>query len=234
MIDGVADAFMRIYNADGTEASACGNAARCVAALLMSERNNSHIRLATVSNVLECCNDKDGLVTVDMGLVRLDWTEIPLAERCDTLHLPIAAGPFADPVAVNIGNPHAVFFVNASNNESTESTELGSIAEFGSLLEHHPLFPERANIGVAQVLARDRLRLKIWERGSGITLACGTGACAAVVASHRRGLTDRLATVVLDGGTLTIEWCVNDHVLMTGPATISFIGALPETLLFGV
>jgi diaminopimelate epimerase len=153
-----------------------------------------------------------------MGPARLDWRDIPLAEACDTLHLPISLGPLQDGVAVSMGNPHAVFFV-----PDVMAVDLPLL---GPQLEHHPLFPARANIEVVQVIDRGRLRMRVWERGAGITQACGSGACATLVAAARRGLTGRKAEVVLDGGTLTIEWLPNDHVLMTGGWTASFQGEI--------
>ena len=214
---GLADAFMRIRNADGGEVEACGNATRCVARLVMDELGRGHAIVETVAGLLDAEAMPEGLVAVDMGPARLDWREIPLREAVDTLRIPIAAGPLADPVATNMGNPHATFFV--------ADAEAVALAEFGPVLENHRMFPERANIGVAQILDPGRIRLRVWERGVGITRACGTGACAAQVAACRRGLTGRRADVVLDGGTLTIEWLADGHVLMTGPAAVSFRGS---------
>ncbi|HEY3848065.1 MAG TPA: diaminopimelate epimerase, partial [Acetobacteraceae bacterium] len=151
-----------------------------------------------------------------MGPAQLDWTDIPLARPTDTLHLDLALWPLADPAAVSMGNPHATFFV----------ADLAAlpIEDLGPALEHDALFPEHANIGFAQVVAPDRIRLRVWERGAGLTLACGSGACAALVNAHRRGLADRRATVLVDGGELTIEWREDGHVLMTGPVATAFIG----------
>jgi diaminopimelate epimerase len=153
-----------------------------------------------------------------MGPARLDWPDIPLARPMDTLHLDLPAGPVADPAAASMGNPHATFFVADVANLP--------VAELGPRLEHDPLFPERANIGFAQVLAPDRIRLRVWERGAGLTRACGSGACAALVNAHRRGLTGRWATLLMDGGELEIEWREDGHVLMTGPVATSFIGEI--------
>ncbi|MEO5372856.1 MAG: diaminopimelate epimerase [Alphaproteobacteria bacterium] len=215
-----ADVFMTIRNADGGEVSACGNATRCVGALLMAETGRDRVIIETRAGLLDARRAEDGLVSVDMGPARLDWREIPLAVEMDTLHLHLGAGPLADPVGVSMGNPHAVFFV--------ADAEAVDLARFGPPLEHDPLFPERANIEVVQVLGPARLRMRVWERGSGITRACGTGACAAVVAAARRGLAGRRAAVVLDGGTLTIDWRDDGRVLMTGPARVSFTGVLDE------
>ncbi|MFH1158758.1 MAG: diaminopimelate epimerase [Pseudomonadota bacterium] len=156
-------------------------------------------------------------VSVDMGVVHLEWQEIPLSREEDTLSLPISKGEMKNPVAVNVGNPHAVFFV-----ENVEKVDLEAV---GPEIEHHPLFPERINVEVAEVLSPSKIRMRVWERGVGITQACGTGACAAAVAGVRRGITERKVTVVLDGGTLDIEWCESDgHVLMTGDATEVYRG----------
>ncbi len=219
----LADAFMRIRNADGGEVAACGNAARCVAALLMQEREGRHVIIETAAGLLDAERREDGLVSVDMGRVSFDWRDIPLARPADTLHLGLRYGPLADPVAVSVGNPHAVFFV--------DDAEAVPLQVIGPEVEHDPLFPQLTNVEVAQVLGSGRIRLRVWERGVGLTRACGTGACAAVVAAHRRGLCGRVADVVLDGGTLSIECLRDDHVLMTGPAAVSFSGTLDPSLL---
>ena len=220
---GVAEAAMRIFNADGSEVGACGNATRCVAALLFREGDTDHVTIETDAGLLDASAAPGGLVTVDMGPVRTDWREIPVAEALDTLHMGIVEGPLRDPVGVNVGNPHAVFFVEDAANIPLD--------KLGPKLERHRLFPQRANIDVAQVLSPTRLRLRVWERGVGITLACGTGACAAAVAAHRRNLAGRKIDVVVDGGTLQIEWAADNHVLMTGPAATSFTGELDPALL---
>lgn len=223
-----ADVFMRIYNPDGGEAQACGNATRCVASVVMDERKTDQVTVQTVAGLLE--SQKTGVgsnglpvISVDMGLARLDWREIPVAQACDTNHMPVGVGPLQDPVGTNMGNPHATFFV--------DDAAAIPLAELGPKLEHDRFFPERANIGVAQVLGEGRLRLRVWERGAGITLACGSGACAAVVAASRRGLVPRKADVVLEGGTLAIEWLRDDHVLMTGGIAVAFKGELDRSLL---
>jgi diaminopimelate epimerase len=223
-----ADVFMRIYNPDGGEAGACGNATRCVASVVMDERKTDQVTVQTIAGLLE--SQKTGVgsnglpvISVDMGPARLDWREIPVREACDTNHMPIGVGPLQDPVGTNMGNPHATFFV-----DDAAAIPLG---ELGPKLEHDRFFPERANIGVAQLLGESRLRLRVWERGAGITLACGSGACAAVVAASRRGLVPRKADVVLEGGTLTIEWLRDDHVLMTGGIAVAFKGELDRSLL---
>jgi diaminopimelate epimerase len=216
-----ADAFMRIRNPDGAEAGACGNATRCVVDLLVRETGRRAQVIRTVAGNLPCEALPDGRVCVDMGVARLDWPDIPLARPMDTLHLRLAVGPVADPAAANMGNPHATFFV-----ADMASLPAEEIEALGPRLEHHKLFPERANIGFAQVLAPDRIRLRVWERGAGLTLACGSGACAALVNAHRRGLTGRRAIVLVDGGELEIEWRADGHVLMTGPVATSFVGEI--------
>lgn len=217
------DAWMTIYNPDGSESGACGNATRCVAWLLMGQNGSDRVVIETRAGLLDAEARGDKMVAVDMGAARLDWREIPLAEAVDTLHLGIAAGPLADPVAVSMGNPHAVFFV-----DDVAAIDLAAV---GPGLEHHPLFPERTNVEIVQVLGPETLRMRVWERGAGITQACGTGACATLVAAARRGLTGRKAEVVLDGGSLFIEWLADDHVLMTGPVALAFSGILDPGLL---
>lgn len=215
---GLADYGLVFLNSDGSESGACGNGTRCAAALLMDETGGGEISFESVAGVLDCLRNGDGSVAVDMGRPALDWRGIPLSEDRDTLHLGIGEGPLSDPAGVGMGNPHAVFFV--------DDAEAVPIAEIGPRLEHHRLFPERANIGVAQVEASDRLRLRVWERGAGLTQACGSGACAAVVAAARRGLTERKVTVEVDGGELLIDWAEDDHVMMSGPTATSFRGVL--------
>jgi diaminopimelate epimerase len=220
-----ADAFMRIWNADGGEVEQCGNAARCVAWLLMEASGRDHARLDTPVGVLDVARAGERRVTVDMGAPGLDWRDIPLAEPMDTRGIELQVGPIDNPVlhtpgCVSMGNPHVVFF--------TPDAEAAPVREVGSMIEHHRLFPERTNVEFAQVKGRDRMRLRVWERGVGVTKACGTGACAAVVAACRRGLTDRKVTVEMDGGELVIEWRPeDDHVLMTGPVAVEFTGTLP-------
>ena len=206
------DAFMRIYNQDGSEAGACGNAARCVADILLRETGRSDATIRTISGDLTTHRHGDGFVAVDMGPVRLDWTDIPLARPMDTLRLDLPGAP----AAASMGNPHATVFVS--------DLAAVPVATLGPMLEHDPIFPQRANIGFAQVLGPETMRLKVWERGAGLTLACGSGACAALVNAHRRGLTHRRATVILDGGALEIEWRDDGNVLMTGPVATSFHG----------
>jgi diaminopimelate epimerase len=215
-------AFMRVYNADGGEVGACGNGTRCIARLLMEELGVREVVVETAAGLLSVRADALGY-TADMGPPRLGWDEIPLARPMDTLALDLALGPLERPVAVSMGNPHAVFFV--------EDVEAIALAELGPALEHHPLFPERANIGVAEVRDPRTIRLRVWERGVGITAACGTAACAALVAAARRGLTGRAAEVRLDGGSLRVVWSERDRVLMTGPAALCCSGELAPELL---
>lgn len=219
----LADAFMRIYNADGGEVAACGNASRCVAAMLMGENNTDHAIIETRAGLLDAEAKGNGLIGVDMGRVSFDWRDIPLSKAADTARLDIAAGPLRGPVAVNVGNPHAVFFV--------DDAEAVALEVFGPIVERDPLFPEGTNVEAAQVLGPERIRLRVWERGAGVTRACGTGACATLAAASRRGLTGRSAEIVLDGGSLWIEWLKDDHVLMTGPVAVSFSGVLDHALL---
>ncbi len=222
--NGRADVFLRFWNSDGGEVDACGNGTRCAASLIMAESGRETIAIETAAGLLGAQAAGPGRVTVDMGAARLAWDEIPLAREQDTLHLELArhlefeAGGLRDPVAVNMGNPHAVFFV--------ADAAAVDLARLGPELEHDPLFPERANIGIAQLTGPDQLRLRVWERGAGITRACGTGACAAAVAAARRGLTGRRVTVTLDGGPLEIEWREDGHVEMTGPVATAFVGEL--------
>jgi len=222
---GRADAFMRIWNADGGEVGQCGNAARCVGWLLMEESGKADARLETAGGVLAISRAGPAAITVDMGAPGLDWRDIPLAEPMDTRGIELQVGPIDAPLlhtpgCVSMGNPHVVFFV--------ADAEAAPVREVGSMIEHHRLFPEGVNVGFAEIKAPGRIRLRVWERGAGLTRACGTGACAAVVAAHRRGLCDRTATVEMDGGELIIQWRAgDDHVLLTGPVALDFRGELP-------
>jgi len=211
------DAFMGVRNADGSVAENCGNGARCVADLLMNETGKTKIVLETLGGPVTATRAAKGLVSIDMGPARLKWDEIPLAKDADTLRLPITEGPLSEPAGVSMGNPHMVFFV--------PDAEAIDLEKLGPKLEHHPLYPQRANVEVVQAMSRTHLRMRVWERGSGITMACGTGACAVAVAAVRRGLSERSVKVMLDGGDLEIEWReVDGHVIMTGPATHAFSG----------
>ncbi|MBN9438688.1 diaminopimelate epimerase [Bosea sp. (in: a-proteobacteria)] len=228
------DAFVRIYNTDGSEAGACGNGTRCVAWAMMADPQmgdpaKKTLTLETKGGLLPARRLSDLVFTVDMGEPRLTWDEIPLAEPFhDTSGFELQIGPIDAPVlhtpgAVNMGNPHAVFFVDDPYRFNLE--------QIGPLLENHPIFPDRANIGLAAVKAPDHIVLRVWERGAGITRACGSGACAALVAAVRRELSDRKATVSLPGGDLVIEWRESDgHVLMTGPVELEREGVLEPAL----
>ncbi len=224
-----ADVFMRIWNADGGEVGACGNAARCVAGIVAAERGEKSVSIETESGVLSALAGADGTVTVDMGAPRFAWNEIPLSEPFhDTRRIELQIGPIDAPVlhtpsVVNVGNPHALFFV--------DDVAAHDLAKFGPMLEHHPLFPERANISLVQVLSEDHLKVRTWERGAGLTRACGTAACAAAVAAARLKLAGRKVSVSLPGGDLLVEWREGDgHILMTGPYTLDFEGTLPAEL----
>jgi diaminopimelate epimerase len=225
-----ADVFMRIRNPDGGEAEACGNATRCVASQLMAESGKDAVVVETVAGLLPASDAGNGLYSVDMGPANLDWNDIPLAREGDTLHVDVAVGPesapvLSDPVAVNMGNPHAVFFV-----DDLDAVDVHTV---GPILEHHPMFPERANISFAKVISRGAIRMRVWERTAGVTQACGSAACAVLVAAARRGLTGRGAEVTLDGGTLKIAWREDGHVMMTGPVATSFSGQLDAALFDG-
>ncbi len=220
-----ADVFMRILNADGSEVSACGNASRCVAALLRPDLGRDRMSIETRAGTLDARVGEDGLVTVDMGVPRFAWEEIPLARPAvDTRSIDLTcASPdgrvLSEPSVVNVGNPHCIFWVR-----DAESYDL---AAFGAQLEHDPLFPERANISLAEIIDDKTIKLRVWERGTGITRACGTAACAAAVSAARTGRTGRKVTVELPGGVLSIDWLADDHhILMTGPAEIEFRGII--------
>ena len=224
-----ASAYVRFWNSDGEETGACGNGTRCVAWLLMQSAGKESVAFDTVAGRLSGVAAGEKLVTVDMGQPGLDWTQIPLSEEMNTERVELQVGPIDaplvhTPVCVSMGNPHVVFFVDAPVSDEFA-------AKTGSLVEHHPLFPEGVNVGFAHVASRDHIQLKVWERGAGLTQACGTGACAAQVAAVRRGLTDRKARVAFESGSLVIEWRESDgHVIMTGPITMEYAGKLPEAV----
>ncbi|WP_170326239.1 diaminopimelate epimerase [Ruegeria arenilitoris] len=216
--NGESDAHLVFYNADGSTSAACGNATRCIARFLMEETGKSDLTLTTERGTLYARDAGDGLTSVNMGPPQLDWHEIPLAEEADTLELPIEGGP----TATGMGNPHCTFFV--------EDAEAIPLTEFGARYEYHPLYPERTNVQVAQVIGPDHIRMRVWERGVGITLASGSSSCATAVAAARRGLTGRKVQIDLDGGTIWIDWR-EDGVWMTGPTCHVFSGTLtPEFL----
>ena len=224
------DAFVRIYNSDGSEAGACGNGMRCVADLLFKETGKNALTFQTTAGIVNCWKGDQPLVsTVDMGEPRFAWNEIPLAEEFhDTRMIELQIGPIDHPIlhspsAVSMGNPHAIFWVDDVN--------AYDLAKFGPLLENHPIFPERANITLCAVKARDHIVIRTWERGAGLTKACGSAACAAAVAAARLKRADRKVTVTLPGGDLLIEWRERDnHVLMTGPVEYEFEGRFEPAL----
>ena len=223
------DLFMRIYNAEGGEVDACGNATRAIAGLVAGETGADTVTLRTNAGILATRIHGD-LVTADMGAPRFEWDQIPLAEPfADTTGIELQIGPIDAPVlhtpsVVNVGNPHAIFWV--------DDLDAHDLAKFGPMLENHPMFPERANITLAQVLSDDRIKVRVWERGAGLTLACGTAACATAVAAARKGLTGRKVTIELPGGPLAIEWrSSDDHILMTGPWALDGNGIIPPALL---
>jgi len=213
-----ADVFMEIWNQKGGEVDACGNATRCIAWLVLKETGKDEVIVETKAGLLKCRPASEMQIAVDMGKPRLEWDQVPLAEAMHTHHIDVKIGPIDNPVlsnpgAVSMGNPHCVFFV--------EDFERARPDKVGPMIEFHPLFPEQANVGFARVDGSDKIRLKVWERGVGMTLACGTGACAAVVAAVRQKRTDRKVEVEVDGGTLMIEWREkDDHVIMTGPVEL--------------
>jgi diaminopimelate epimerase len=213
-------AFVRIYNPDGLQVEACGNATRCVGWLFLHESKREKVMIDTLGGRLSCRLAGEKQVAVEMGKLRTGWQDIPLAHEMDTLHLGIGAGPLQDPVGMNIGNPHAVFFVDDLN--------AVDLTIYGPQLQKHPLFPEEANIGAAQLIDSKTLKLSVWERPGALTTACGTGACVAVGAAHRRGLTDaKHMTVIMPVGSVEIELKGDGTMVMTGPVEVSYTGYLP-------
>ena len=215
-----ADARISLRNADGSLAEACGNGTRCVAKLLMAETGRDRVTIDSDAGRLDCVAAGGGNITVDMGEAGTEWRDIPLVREADTLALDLGQPDLGAAVAVSIGNPHVVFFV--------DDAEAVDLEWLGPQLEHSALFPQRTNVEIAQVTGPGQIRLRVWERGAGITRACGTGACATAVAAARRGLSGRDCEIALDGGVLHIRWRDDGHVLMTGPAAESFRGDLPE------
>lgn len=218
LTNGKGDAHLTFYNADGSTSGACGNATRCIARHLILETGKPELHLTTDRGDLYARDAGNGLTSVNMGAPQLDWQDIPLAEEADTLELPIEGGP----TATGMGNPHCTFFV--------EDAEVIPLEEFGQRYEHHPLYPQRTNVQVAQVTGPDRIRMRVWERGVGVTLASGSSSCATAVAAARRGLTGRKVQIDLDGGTLWIDWA-EDGVWMTGPTMHVFDGTLTREFL---
>lgn len=221
---GQADTFMRVLNADGSEVDACGNATRCIGMLLANELGRPNATVETGAGILKTTMTAPGNVTVDMGEPNFNWEAIPLAEEFrDTRAIELQIGPIDDPVlhspsVVSVGNPHAIFWVDDVASQP--------LAKFGPLLENHPVFPERANISVAEIVSREKIKLRTWERGVGITKACGTAACAAAVCAIRKKFVDRRVEVALPGGSLEITWQDNNRILMTGPAELEFEGEI--------
>ncbi len=216
--DAGVDFGLEFWNSDGTRAGACGNATRCVSDWMMRRLDKDSVVLRTARGTLAAQRRADGLVSVNMGAPLFDWAQIPLARAMETAHLPLEG----DPVAIGMGNPHCVFFV--------PDAEAVDVAGRGARIENDPLFPEATNVEFASLTGPDRLRMRVWERGAGITLACGSGTCATAVAAHLRGLTGRQVVVDVDGGTLWIDWR-EDGVWMTGPVAHVFDGVLtPEFL----
>jgi diaminopimelate epimerase len=223
------DAYIEILNSDGSLAEACGNGTRCVVQALAAETGRKVFIFETVVGILHAAEHNDGLISVDMGTPKFAWNEIPLSEEFgDTRAIELEIGPIGAPIlhspsVANMGNPHAIFWVD-------DDVWNYNLARFGPLLENHPLFPERANISIAQVTSRDSVIMRTWERGAGLTLACGSAACAVGVSAARTKRTDRAVTITVPGGPLKIEWRADDHVIMTGPAQWEFAGKLdPET-----
>jgi diaminopimelate epimerase len=220
------------FNADGSESPSCGNATRCIALLLSQSDSVAEPVIETSGGILRTRVLDGSRVTVDMGVPKFRWNEIPLAEPFnDTRKIELQIGPIDKPIlhspsVVNVGNPHCVFWV--------DDVDAYKLERFGPILENHPLFPERANVSVAQVTSRGSLRLRVWERGVGITQACGTGACAAAVCASRKGLTDRSVQVGLPGGDLEIEWRQDGHIWMTGPAKLDYESSLDPALMTAV
>lgn len=213
-------AFIRIFNPDGREAEACGNASRCLGWLFMQESGRPEAVFDTIGGRLRCRRVGQKQVAVEMGRLRTDWQDIPLASAMNTLHLGIGAGPLQDPVGMNIGNPHAVFFVDDLDDVDLEM--------YGPQLQTHPIFPQEANICAAQLINSTTLKLSVWERPGALTTACGTGACAAVGAAHRKGLTSaRRVTVMMPAGSVDIELQEDNSVIMSGPVETCYIGFLP-------
>ncbi|MEP3688235.1 MAG: diaminopimelate epimerase [Sulfitobacter dubius] len=215
---GAGDAHLTFYNSDGSLSAACGNATRCIARYLMDELGRDSLHLTTARGDLAAKDAGGGLTSVNMGHPQLNWDEVPLAREMDTLHLPIDG----DPVATGMGNPHCTFFVD--NAEAVDLSDLGPRAE------HDPLYPERTNVQVAQIVGPDHIRMRVWERGVGVTLASGSSSCATAVAAARRGLTGRAVRIDLDGGTLHIDWR-EDGVWMTGPTAHVFSGTFTPDFL---
>jgi diaminopimelate epimerase len=228
------DALIRIFNSDGSQAGACGNGMRCVAERVLAGTDRNALSFETSAGILNCWKaEQSGLFTVDMGAPRFNWDEIPLAEKfADTRAIELQIGPIDAPIlhspsVVSMGNPHAIFWV--------DDVDAFNLEKIGPLLENHPIFPDRANISLAQVISRQHIRMRTWERGAGLTLACGSAACAVAVSAARTRRADRVVTISLPGGDLLLDWRTSDdHVLMTGPVAFEFEGRFDPALFAAV
>jgi len=218
MQNGKESVHLSFFNSDGSRSAACGNATRCIARYIMTETGASKLAVATDHGVLQACDAGGGLTSVNMGRPQLNWDDVPLVQEMDTLELPIAGRP----TATGMGNPHCTFFVDNIDDIDVQTR--------GAEIENHALFPERTNVQFAQVIGTDHIRMRVWERGAGLTLASGSSSCATAVAAARRGLTSRSVQIDLDGGTLNIDW-KDDGVWMTGPTTHVFNGTLTAEFL---
>ena len=212
------DAHLRFYNADGSESLACGNATRCIARYLMDETSKENLILTTMHGQIPAVDLGNGVTSVNMGKPGLEWNKVPLSENIPTLELPIEGSP----TATGMGNPHCTFFV--------EDAEKINLEEMGPKFENHPLFPERTNVQFASIIARDQIRMRVWERGAGVTLASGSSSCATAVAANRKGLTEKKVQIELDGGILSVDWR-QDGVWMTGPTMQVFTGSFSKEFL---
>ena len=212
------DAHLRFYNSDGSESLACGNATRCIARYLMDEASKESLMLTTMHGQIPAVDLGDGVTSVNMGKPELEWNKVPLSENIPTLELPIEGSP----TATGMGNPHCTFFV--------EDPEKINLEEMGPKFENHPLFPERTNVQFASIIAQDQIRMRVWERGAGVTLASGSSSCATAVAANRKGLTEKKVQIELDGGILSVDWR-EDGVWMTGPTMQVFTGSFSEEFL---
>ena len=212
------DAHLRFYNADGSESLACGNATRCIARYLMDETSKENLILTTMHGKIPAVDLGNGVTSINMGKPGLEWNQVPLSENIPTLELPIEGSP----TATGMGNPHCTFFV--------EDAEKINLEEMGPKFENHPLFPERTNVQFASIIARDQIRMRVWERGAGVTLASGSSSCATAVAANRKGLTEKKVQIELDGGILSVDWR-QDGVWMTGPTMQVFTGSFSKEFL---
>ena len=212
------DAHLTFYNADGSGSLACGNATRCIARYLMDETSKENLILTTMHGQIPAVDLGNGVTSINMGKPGLEWNQVPLSENIPTLELPIEGSP----TATGMGNPHCTFFV--------EDAEKINLEEMGPKFENHPLFPERTNVQFASIIARDQIRMRVWERGAGVTLASGSSSCATAVAANRKGLTEKKVQIELDGGILSVDWR-QDGVWMTGPTMQVFTGSFSKEFL---